>query len=203
MAEGTIEDISGKIKIIWFNQAYLAKMLHDGDSVKLTGKVAGKQGSIYLSNPEFEKVPYMPIDSHDSLFTHGTDNTGYSYPIYAETRGITSKWFYHAIEKIFKDKTLDDIHDYIPSDILKKYNLPTLKTALIWIHTPKNPKDAESAKKRFAFEEVFCIQLERQHDKHEYKKNKSFQIKKDDKEAKMKIWGRVIVVLLICKVSID
>src|SRR3989344_6429678 len=30
MAEGVIEDTSGKIKIIWFNQAYLAKMLHDG-----------------------------------------------------------------------------------------------------------------------------------------------------------------------------
>src|SRR6185436_1560757 len=29
MAEGTIEDLSGKIKIIWYNQAYLAKMLHE------------------------------------------------------------------------------------------------------------------------------------------------------------------------------
>ena len=53
------------------------------------------------------------------------DNTGYSFPIYHETRGITSKWFYHAIEKILRDKTLDKIEDYIPEDILKKYNLPS------------------------------------------------------------------------------
>ena len=39
MAEGEIEDLSGKIKITWFNQAYLAKMLHDGENVKLTGKI--------------------------------------------------------------------------------------------------------------------------------------------------------------------
>jgi len=209
MAEGMIEDITGAIKIIWFNQAYLAKMIHEGDTVKLTGKVTQKKSGIYphtfrdakgvgvyLANPEFEKVPYMPIDSHDSLFRKPDSNfssdklvvargaeknlnlveEGLSYPIYVETRGITSKWFYHAIEKILKEKTLDDVEDYIPADILKKYNLPTLRTALIWIHKPKNPKDAESARKRFAFEEVFCIQLERQHDKHEYRKNKSFKI---------------------------
>jgi len=184
MAEGEIEDLSGKIKIIWFNQAYLAKMIHNGENVKLTGKITlGKRG-IYLANPEFEKLPGMPIDSHDTLFKkNNLENKGFSYPIYAETRGITSKWFYHAIEKILKEKTLDNIADYVPADILKKYNLPTLKTALIWIHKPKNAKDAESARKRFAFEEVFCIQLERQHDKFEYRKNKSFQIFAEKKDV--------------------
>jgi len=186
MAEGEVEDLSGKIKITWFNQAYLAKMLHDGENVKLTGKVTQGKSGLYLANPEFEKLGDMPIDSHETLFSakggytsggNKIDNAGFSYPIYAETRGITSKWFYHAIEKIFKDKTLDKIQDYIPEEILRKYHLPTLRTALVWIHTPKNKKDAESARKRFAFEEVFCIQLERQHDKFEYRKNKSFQVK--------------------------
>ena len=186
MAEGQIEDLSGKIKITWFNQAYLAKMLHEGDNVKLTGKVTESKYGTYLANPEFEKSSDMPIDAHDTLFTKSDmDNSGFSYPIYHETRGITSKWFYHAMQKILSaeggstpggKKFLDTLPDYIPADILKKYNLPTLKTALIWIHKPKNARDAEAARKRFAFEEVFCIQLERQHDKLEYRKNKSFQI---------------------------
>jgi ATP-dependent DNA helicase RecG len=186
MAEGEIEDLSGKIKITWFNQAYLAKMIHDGESVKLTGKVTQGKNGIYLANPEFEKLPDMPIDVHESLFPslrREGQGEGLSYPIYAETRGITSKWFYHAIEKILKEKTLDKIKDYIPNDILKKYHLPALKTALIWVHKPKNKNDAESARKRFAFEEVFCIQLERQHDKFEYRKNKSFQIKPEEKDV--------------------
>jgi len=184
MAEGEIEDLSGKIKIIWFNQAYLAKMIKNGENVKLTGKVTKSKNGIYLANPEFEKMPDMPIDTHDTLFKKNTgENMGLSYPIYAETRGITSKWFYHAIEKVLKEKTLDDIADSIPEDILKKYHLPALKTALVWIHKPKNKNNAESARKRFAFEEVFCIQLERQHDKFEYRKNKSFQIKKETKNT--------------------
>ena len=185
MAEGEIEDLSGKIKITWFNQAYLAKMLKNDENIKLTGKVTQGKNGIYLANPEFEKIPDMPIDSHDTLFTNDDKKElGFSYPIYNETRGITSKWFYHAIEKIFREKTLEKIEDYIPEDILKKYHLPTLKTALVWIHKPKNKNDSESARKRFAFEEVFCIQLERQHDKFEYRKNKSFQIKPDPKNVK-------------------
>ncbi|MFA6324728.1 MAG: ATP-dependent DNA helicase RecG [Candidatus Paceibacterota bacterium] len=177
MGEALLEDLSGKIKITWFHQAYLAKMIHEGDSVKLTGKVTESKYGLYLANPEFEKMPNLPIDSHNSIFNKDSlENTGFSYAIYHETRGITSKWFYHAIEKILRDKTLDNIIDYIPEEILKKYHLPSLKTALVWIHKPKNQKDSESARKRFAFEEVFCIQLERQHDKFEYRKNKSFKI---------------------------
>ncbi len=206
MAEGLIEDVSGKIRITWFHQAYLAKMLHDGEQVKLTGKIAEGKNGIYLTNPEFEKVPHMPIDSHDSLFTspsstppenfsndkamiaRGVEKNsqvaqGLSYPVYAETRGITSKWFYHAVQKIFKAQVREDIEDPIPEDILKKYNLPTLKTALVWIHTPRHPKDAEAARKRFAFEEVLTIQLRRQRERAEYKHHKSFQVMVSEKSV--------------------
>ena len=68
MAEGEIADLSGKIKIIWFNQAYLAKMIRGGESVKLTGRVTQNKSGIYLANPEFEKLGNLPIDSHDTLF---------------------------------------------------------------------------------------------------------------------------------------
>ena len=184
MAEGEAEDLSGKIKIIWFNQAYMAKMIRPNENIKLTGRVSKGKHGIYISNPETERTPLSAIDSHDTLFSEsGIENTGFSFPIYHETKGITSKWFYHAIEKIFKDKTLDKMEEYIPEEILKKYNLPSLKTSLIWIHKPKNKKDAESARKRFAFEEVFFIQIKRQRDKIDYKKNKSFRIKMPAKET--------------------
>ena len=79
MGEGEIEDLSGKIKIIWFNQAYMAKMIHSGESVKLTGHVTKGKYGLYLANPEFEKISDMAIDSHDSLFTkENTENKGFS-----------------------------------------------------------------------------------------------------------------------------
>ena len=166
-AEGEVIDETGKIKVFWFNQAYMAKMIHSGQFVEFTGKVMESKRGKYLANPEFKKVDSMPIDIHDSLFNFDKKKQSevFGFPVYIETRGITSKWFYHTILKIISAKGgpasggkearfLDTIEDYIPKEILDKYHLPTLKTALIWIHKPKNAKDAEPARKRFAFEEV-------------------------------------------------
>lgn len=54
IAEGWIEDGSARIKVMWFNQPYLAKMLVDGMYVKMAGKVTGSEGKLYIANPEIE-----------------------------------------------------------------------------------------------------------------------------------------------------
>jgi len=161
IAEGYIEDGSAKMKVMWFNQPYLAKMYRDGMYVKLAGKVAGGAGKLYLSNPEVEPLDALPIDRHDSIFkgTERTDDT--LYPVYRETKGVTSKWFYHTVLKCFEKGVLDRLTDPIPAALLKKYNLPELRTALVWIHSPKKAEHAQSARKRFAFEEVFYIQVQK------------------------------------------
>ena len=68
MAEGVVDDGSGKLKVMWFNQAYIAKMLHDGQKVSLTGKVADSKYGLTMQNPEYEKTNSLPIDVHNSLF---------------------------------------------------------------------------------------------------------------------------------------
>lgn len=162
IAEGYIEDGSAKIKIMWFNQPYLAKMYSDGMYVKLVGKVTGSDGKLYIANPEVEKLDSLPVDRHDSIFK-GTDAEVDEtiYPVYRETKGVTSKWFYHTVLKCFEKGILNNLHDPIPKNILAKYNLPELNTALVWIHSPKKVEHAKSARKRFAFEEVFYIQVQK------------------------------------------
>lgn len=177
MADGLVEDDTGKIKAVWFNQPYLAKMTAEGAFVRVEGKVSArkKNGELYFSNPKIEVVAKLPTGVGDSLF--GADGEAHTlYPVYPESRGITSNWMYHAIQKIFKAGILENLPDPIPTDILKKYNLPGIKTALVWIHAPKKAADAEAARKRFSFEEVFLIQLEKQRAKKEWQKNKSFAI---------------------------
>ena len=160
IAEGYVEDGSAKMKIMWFNQPYIAKMYTDGMYVKLAGRVAGSTGKLYLSNPEVEKLDSLPIDRHDSIF-QGTEQIDKTlYPIYRESKGITSRWIYHTILKCFEKDVLDTLIDPIPKEILNKYHLPELATALVWIHSPKKAEHAQSARKRFAFEEVFYIQVQ-------------------------------------------
>lgn len=177
MADGVISDVSGSIKAVWFNQPYLAKMIPDGAFVRVEGKVTErkKNQELYLSNPKIEKVDHLPTAVGDSLFGEsGAIHT--LYPVYPESRGVSSNWIYHTIQKVFKSGILDTIQDPIPEEILAKYNLPSLTSALVWIHAPQKESDAVAARKRFAFEEVFLIQLERQKEKKEWKKNPAFVI---------------------------
>lgn len=184
MAEGVLDDGTGKIKVTWFNQAFIGKMLHEGQKVTLTGKVSDGKYGLSMSNPEYEKGKSMPIDTHDSLFYLDGDNKDFSFPVYRETKGITSKWMYHAINKIVSSGLVQKLEEYIPEEILNKYHLPKLSTALVWVHMPKNQKDSASARKRFAFEEVFMIQLEKAREREENREKKSFKVSVDEKDIK-------------------
>lgn len=198
MADGYVQDETGRIHCVWFNQPYLAKMTPEGATVRIEGKVSQRRkkihadnllasepekgGELYFSNPKIEVVNKLPDGVGDSLFSDGSEPHTL-YPVYPESRGITSLWIYHAVQKIFKSGILDSIVDPIPEEILSKYNLPTKKTALVWIHTPKDHDDALSARKRFSFEEIFAIQLSRQKTKIEYAKQASFEIEPEQKHV--------------------
>jgi ATP-dependent DNA helicase RecG len=182
MADAWVEDESGKIHCVWFNQPYLAKMTPEDAMVRIEGKISQRKKTeeLYFSNPKIEVVKKLPTGVGDSLF--GDDGKSHTlYPIYPESRGITSNWIYHKIMDVFRNNILDTLTDPIPKEILEKYNLPSLKTALIWVHTPMRSEDAVSARKRFAFEEIFFIQLEKQIARNEYQKNETFNIDPDPK----------------------
>ena len=181
ISKGVIEDETGKIKCIWFHQPYIAKMIHEGALVRVEGKVSDRKGVLGMMNPKIEVVAKLPIGVGDSLF--GEEGEAHSlYPVYPESQGITSNWFYHAINKIFKSQILENITDAIPDYILKTYNLPSLSTALVWIHAPLKKDHATSARKRFAFEEVFFIQLQKKKDRLLWQKEPTFVIEKTPAE---------------------
>ncbi|MDO8183497.1 MAG: ATP-dependent DNA helicase RecG [bacterium] len=168
MAEAIVEDETGKIKIIWFHQAYLAKKAPAGTSAYFAGKVTERQGELYLANPEIDLsgVPNKKVAAGESLFANS--ETESPTPVYPETRGLSSGWFYHHLKTILSEGTQEELVDPIPAEILTTFNLPKLATALVWVHTPKRRSDAEAARKRFAFEEIFFIQLARLRDRAEY-----------------------------------
>jgi ATP-dependent DNA helicase RecG len=159
--EGWFEDGTGRVKVIWFNQPYIAKMTPQNVMVKVTGTVAGKDKP-YITNPEVE--PVSPTAVPETLFEE-EKSPDHLFPVYPESRGITSRWFYHAILKVLESGVLRELEDPIPDSVLKQYHLPTLADALVFIHTPRTLKDAEAARKRFAFEEIFIIQVSKQKDR--------------------------------------
>jgi ATP-dependent DNA helicase RecG len=178
MATATFTDImDSSIPVTWMHQPYLAKMFKDGEQVKLTGKVSVSKSGKKFMNPVVEKTGYLPVDMSDSLFQNTDDDKDVGFPVYHETRGITSKWMYHTIQKIFKENIHTMISDPLPEKILKQYKLPDLKSALVWVHFPEKKDHADAARKRFAFQEIFLIQLQKQFERKQYEELFSYELK--------------------------
>ncbi|MDE2031101.1 MAG: ATP-dependent DNA helicase RecG [Patescibacteria group bacterium] len=181
MGQAVLTDLTGSINIIWFHQPYLAKMLKEGSVVKVTGKVSeNKTYGLTLTNPQISSEEVLPIDIHNSLFKSAKASSDvancFGYPVYGESKGITSLWIYHAIQKILKNDNTKRIVDYLPQNIIDKYKLPSLYTSFIWIHMPQKKSHADIARKRFAFEEIFFIQLTRQQERKSYEELFSYKL---------------------------
>lgn len=145
LTEATIKDASGTIRIIWFNQRFVATALREGEAYRFSGKVADDRDGLVMQSPDFERT--------ERSATH----TGRLVPIYPETTGLTSKFLRWQIATLFqKFKTFPDP---LPKEMLDELHLPDLRTALSYLHAPKNEKQVLLAQKRFAFEEMFFLQL--------------------------------------------
>ncbi len=173
MVEAKLTDETGSVKIRWFNQPYAADMFEHVQFVRVTGKptlsrsARGQAGttSFYFANPNVESVPALPDifeAARATTATGGSPNGETMLPTYPESKGVTSRWLYHALQKVLAAGVAEQVEDPVPEDVRKKYSLPSLSSALVWLHAPRSAKESEAARKRIAFDEVFAIQIAKQ-----------------------------------------
>lgn len=152
LTEVIIEDDTGAVKSVWFNQPYLLNQFKPGRLINLSGKVVTSKGRLCFSNPAYEIVGYgEQKNKKESL------HTGRLVPVYPQTTGLTSRWQRFAVKSMLK--FANQLPDVIPDEIRKIYRLPNLNFAIRQIHFPETIENAALAKKRFAFEELFILQL--------------------------------------------
>ncbi|MBI4057750.1 ATP-dependent DNA helicase RecG [Candidatus Microgenomates bacterium] len=147
--KATVEDNTGTLEVVWFNQRYLPRTLFPGTHVSLAGKIAWFGKKLVMESPEFEKV-----ENRDSRFE--TIHTGRLVPIYPETSRVSSKWLRSRIAQFLPEATIEE---FLPGELIKMQGLLPLNPALEAIHFPKTLKDAQEARERFSFEEFFLLQL--------------------------------------------
>ncbi len=181
ITEGWFEDGTGRVKVIWFNQPYMASYVKEGTSVRVSGTVGGSAEKPYIANPEVEQVSAsdIPIGIFKKDDEITTDMPAL-FPVYPESRGITSRWFYHGLKKVFENGAHQQLQDPIPQAVRTRLNLPTLTDSLVWIHQPEKKTHADAARKRFSFEEMFAIQTARAIDRAQNDAGPSFVIENAD-----------------------
>ena len=147
--KAVIADKTGEIQAVWFNQPFLIKTLVPGKEIGLSGKVGWFGRQLVFISPEYEilgRTGQKPI------------HTARLVPIYHETYGLSSKWLRSRIAPLIKT-FVPGLKEFFPPQIIKKHELVKLNQALEDIHFPHSQEKAQQARNRFAFEELFFLQL--------------------------------------------
>ncbi|HEY4474858.1 MAG TPA: ATP-dependent DNA helicase RecG [Candidatus Paceibacterota bacterium] len=165
-----VGDETGAVKVVWFNQPFIANSLREGTLVSLAGKANLDKHGLYLSSPAYEKIQDIEFKKYD--LTH----TGGLIPVYPETEGVTSKYLRFLIKPILKEL---EIPDPLPEETVKKHSLTSLSEALNKIHYPISSAEAETAKERLAFDDLLLFQLKALLERRKLNQLKSVRVKFD------------------------
>jgi ATP-dependent DNA helicase RecG len=150
--EVIVTDGSAKMSLTFFNQAWREKELRVGRQGLFAGKVGVFNGKRQLAHPDYEMVP----DGSD-VDSAVADFAGKFLPVYPASSKLPS-WKIAQCVKLAID-SLDEVPDFMPQHILKKFNYPSAQQALAQIHNPVDLDSAELSKARLTFDEAFLLQL--------------------------------------------
>ncbi len=144
--EAIITDGSGSLRVNWFNQPYLARRLHTGMQVSLSGKTDQYLGRLVMNNPDWEALEQQQLSTNRIV------------PIYRLSAQIAAKWLRRVINQGVSSYA-HRVVDHLPHWIRNQANLIDLPNALAQIHFPDSIEDLESAKNRLSFDEIFLLQI--------------------------------------------
>lgn len=139
ITEAVLTDASGSLKTIWFQQAFLTRVLKPGSTYLFSGEVEENQFGFFLNNPAHEPV--------------GT--AGFK-AIYPQTAGVTSKLLRQLVNVALQQVVLVD---EIPAEIRQQFDLIALSQAVRWLHQPQTLAEVMQAKRRLQFGELLRYQL--------------------------------------------
>ncbi len=145
ITEALVSDNSGSLRIVWFNQPYVAKIIEIGSDWQFSGTVKSDMLGPQLVNPTFEKKSAQVVNAAKFI------------PVYSVTAGLSQKLLRFLVEQALEQ--VKKIPDWLSEDILEENDLLPLSAALNAVHFPADKHDLENGFKRLKFDELFLIQL--------------------------------------------
>ncbi|TSC92735.1 MAG: ATP-dependent DNA helicase RecG [Candidatus Berkelbacteria bacterium Licking1014_7] len=138
IVKAVLQDKSGEIEAVWYNQPFLKTTLRQGDQWYFFGKTSFFNRQMTLVSPLYERQAQI-------------------LAVYHESARLSSKYF-RRIVKIALSAN-GQIQEFLPEEILQKYNLFDLREAIRNIHFPESLRVAQEAKSRLGFNELFLLSL--------------------------------------------
>ncbi len=141
MTTAVITDGTSVLNAVWFNP-YIR--IREGEELLLSGKLERFRGKLQMKSPDVDR-------GNDGLVT------GRVVPIHSSAAGF-SPW---NLRKAIHNALLRarPIHEVLPEDLLDRYDLVDRDAAIAGIHFPDTRAEADAARRRLVFDELFRLEI--------------------------------------------
>lgn len=140
-----VNDDSGNLELVYFNQPFKRKLFHEGDRIIAFGRIKASYGKYQMNSPEV----VFPDE--------GSAVEGKLQPVYGLTEGIRpaslERWIQTALAAI------KDIPETLPMDVRQQLGLRSRAEVTRLAHQPPDQETATAVRQELAFEELFFLQL--------------------------------------------
>ncbi len=149
--EAVLMDDTGRLDLVWFNQAYLRGRIVPGMVLRVRGKLNEHNHALQIANAQWEEID---PELDDEQIVDGLTLR----PIYPASEAVTSRQIEYAIVKVLDD-ALALIDDHLDEAYRTEREMPELRQAYRMMHTPKDEGEVVDAKRRLAYDELLLLQL--------------------------------------------
>jgi len=146
--EVAISDEAGGVLVgVWYNQEYIRNNFAVGDRVAFAGIPKYEFGMMQVRRPFAEK-----LDSDDDSLSLNR-----IIPVHRSTEGLTTNWIRRLVSNALTHCAY--IPDHLPARLRIARRLISRSHALQSIHFPESQDAIQDARRRFAYDELLCLQV--------------------------------------------
>lgn len=146
-------DGTGTIELVWFQYINsVLKNLKPGEQYVIFGRPAFYRFSFNIAHPELELLAQAKPEK-----VQGFIQPVYPIPEKLKARGIDNAIIIKALEQVLPLAS-KNLSETLPDSVVQAWQFPARYDALRSMHRPINFREAEIAKRRFKFEELFFFQ---------------------------------------------
>lgn len=146
LVKAAINDGTGTVYPVWFNQPWIKNQLRQEDEVAVYGEVKREYGERQMENPTWE-----PAEEKSK--------TRKLVPVYPATEDLSQKVIRWIIRKNLI-KYIDAVQQFPSSKTVKEHGFMERKTSFKRIHEPLETGDFEEARRSLSFSELFLFYTE-------------------------------------------
>jgi len=142
---------SGEAELIWFKGfEFVRPLLVPKRKIVVSGRPGIFKGKISFAHPELEIYNQdKPRDAFEPVY----NSTEKMKKMFFDSRGLLK------LIKTLLERSDFDVPEFLPDTFRQQFGLIFRQQAFYLIHAPSQKKDAEVARYRFKFEELFMLQL--------------------------------------------